>query len=175
MVHDLGEEWDRVGLQVDLLEVGVEIAVERRDRAVRRLPGDVEHVGGVGHLAAHRVGDHPVELAPSGIQAGFFPRNLHGASIGPLGEEAPVLDVGGSPRDRRALAAERSVTCDVGCVLAELHLDEPIRLALSGSESLVAHDLAKAPTGRLPRCRLDVDPFEVVAVARVGLHLGLRG
>ncbi len=64
-LRDLGEHRQVVGVEVDLLEVRVEVAVERHDLAVRRLPGDVDDVARVGELGARRVGDDPVELAPA--------------------------------------------------------------------------------------------------------------
>ena len=81
LADQLLEQRQGLGLEVDLLEVRVHEAVERRDLAVGRLPGHVEHVRRVGQGAALGIGHDPVELAPAGLHGDLVPGQGDGLAV----------------------------------------------------------------------------------------------
>ena len=109
LLHQLGEDRNRVGVEVDLLEVGVQEAVQRHDLPVRRLPGRVEDVAGVGQLAARRIGDDPVELAPAGVAGRVGPGVDGGRPVGQRDLHLAGPDLVDRPGHRR-LHADRLAT-----------------------------------------------------------------
>jgi len=79
----------------------------------------------------------------------------------------------GIPGDRRASLEALTVLDHVGLPRAELDLDQLIAGPLELIQRFVAHQIGQDATRFLACLRLDVDPLEVVAVARVALDHAL--
>ena len=170
---DLGEHRGVLGVEVDLLEERVEIAVEGHDLTVRRLPGHVNDVARVGQLASFRVAHDPVEFAPAGIEGDLVPAQGR-LAIGAAHDQLLGLDLVERPADRASLAHTVAGMGPVEGVVSELRLEELVGVALPRREHLVPHELRHHGACRLAGRRLDVESLEVVGVARETLDLGLR-
>ena len=117
----LPEQRQRLGLEIDLLEVGVHEAVEGLHGPVGRLPGDVEHVRGVGEGVALGVRHDPVQLAPAGLRGRLVPGQHRGLAPTHQRDRAGGQLVTG-PRDRGAAGDQLPVALRVPRVAAELDL-----------------------------------------------------
>ena len=173
-LRHLRERRHLVGVEVHLLEVGVEVAVERDDLAVGRLPGDVDDVAGVREALAHRVGHDPVELAPAGIEGDLVPAQDGLRAVVGIQDLLAGLDLGSLPGHRTALADPLAADEPVFGVAAELRLEELEGRPGEMRQHVIAHEPCHDAAGLLARGGLDVDALEEVGVARKALDLGLR-
>ncbi len=171
----LREGGNRVGVEVDLLEEGVEVPVERDDLAAGRLPGDIDHVAGVRQALAHGIRDDPVDLAPAGIEGGLVPPQDGLRAVLGIQDLLARLDLGSLPGHRTSLAHRLAADEAVFGVASELRFEELEGRTREVRQHVIAHqprhDLAGLFAGR----GRDVEALEEVGVAWEALDLRLRG
>ena len=164
LLHELGEEGDRFRVEIDLLEVGIQEAVERHDLAVGRLPGGVEDVARVCQLASRRVRDDPVELAPAGLSSRVGPGVDGLRAVGQLDLHLTAADFVDRPRHRRLHADRLAALGALRRMLAELDLPQPVTGPARSRQGLLPNHVGQDRAGLLARVGLDVDPLEEVAI-----------
>ena len=172
-VGDLVDHVDVFALEVDLLKVAVQVAVEGRDRSVRRLPGGIDDHARVRQLLPDRIDDDPVELAPPGLMAIVLPRDGDDGAVLLLGRHLTGPDLVRFPVDRPALLLRLPLDGAVEGVGAELGLEELVGGPLQVRQGVIPHQLGEDPAGLLAGVGEDVEPLEVIGVAGIGLDLRL--
>ena len=175
LLDQLREDRHRPGVEVDLLEVGVEETIQGHDLPVRSLPCWVQDVAGVGELAARRVGDDPVELAPAGFAGRVRPGVDGLRAVHQLDVHLPDPNLLGRPRHRRLHTDGLSALLRLHRMLAELDLPEPMAGPACRGEGLLANHVGQDRAGFFSRTCLDVDALEEVAIGRERVDLALGG
>jgi len=173
MLDQFGKERDRLRIEVHLLKIGVQEAIQRHNVTIGCLPCYVKHIADMDHPPLFRLGNHPIKLAPAGLPAAIPPVNGQQLALGRKDIELPPLYLLGIPGDRLSGPQLLALPHNILLKGAPLDLHQLIVLALESSQGLVAHHLRQHPARLFPGGCQDVHPLEKVGVAGEQLDPGL--